>query len=62
MNIANLITCPDCGASVGRKAYSGPHCGRKIRSMPINILAAAIFGAVLVCIGAPVAVSFIEQF
>jgi hypothetical protein len=61
MKIANLIACPDCRASVSRKAYSCPHCGRKIRSMPVNILAAAILGAIVFCIFAPIVVSFFGQ-
>jgi hypothetical protein len=61
MNIANLIACPDCGASVSRRAYSCPHCGRKIRSMPINILAAAVLGAILFCVCAPILFSFVGE-
>jgi hypothetical protein len=58
MNIGNLISCPDCGASVSRKAHSCPHCGRRMRNMPIDFLVGALMGVILFCICAPMVLFF----
>jgi hypothetical protein len=54
MSNLNLVACPACGESISREAFSRPHCGKPMRSRPIDLLASIGVGYVLLAIALPI--------
>jgi hypothetical protein len=45
MSNPNLVACPACGEGISHDAFSCPHCGKPLRSRPIDWAAALYLGS-----------------